>query len=191
MGDPVRFYARDRASWRRWLEKNHAKAAGVWLVRHKVKSKKRCVSYEDSVLEALCFGWIDGKERSVDDEQYLQLFTPRRAKSTWAATNKARVKTLIAEGLMTSAGLAVIERAKADGSWNALDDIDAMVVPDDLAKALARNKTAGRNFDAYSASVKKGLLYWIASAKRPETRAKRIAETVKRSAVNWKPGDPT
>lgn len=189
MADHPVVRARDRAAWRRWLERNHARAAGAWLVRYKVASGKPSVPYEESVEEAPCFGWIDGKIRPVDDEHYLQLFTPRRPRGTWAATNKARVERLIAAGLMTPAGLAAIERAKANGSWTALDEIDAMTVPDDLARALARNKKAARNFEAFSASVKKGYLYWVLSAKRPETRAKRVAETVARAAENRKPGE--
>ena len=183
------FYARDRRAWRAWLEKNHARGKGVWLIRYKVKTGKQCVPYVDSVEEALCFGWIDGQEKPVDDERYLQLFTPRRPRSTWAATNKARVERLIADGSMMPAGIEVIERAKKDGSWSSLDAVEALTVPDDLAKAFAKATRAARNYEAFSPSVRKSYLYWLAQAKRPETRAKRIAEIVRWCAANTKFAD--
>lgn len=183
--------ARDRARWRRWLERNHQRARGAWLVRPKKGSTRPSVGYEEAVEEALCFGWIDGKIRPVDEEHALQLFTPRRPTSTWAASNKRRVAALQRAGLMTPAGLAAIKIAKQNGSWSALDDIDAMVMPPDLGRALARNARAKRNYDALSPSSKKVFLAWVAGAKRNETRARRVAATVRLCAENIKLQDST
>lgn len=182
------FYARDRDAWRRWLERNHEGSAGVWLIFYKKASGKRSVPYDEAVEEALCFGWIDGKVQQVDEDAYRQRFSRRRPKSTWAASNKERVARLIREGRMSPAGLAAIQRAKLDGSWTSLDAVDAMTMPDDLGRALAHNKRAARNFESFSPSARKAFLYWIGTAKRPETRAKRIAETVRRAAANQKLG---
>ncbi|HEX9712147.1 MAG TPA: YdeI/OmpD-associated family protein [Actinomycetota bacterium] len=182
---------KDRAAWRRWLERNHRKASAVWLIRPKKGSARTSVSYDESVEEALCFGWIDAKTRSVDDEHYLHLFTPRRPRSEWSASNKKRVAALTRAGLITPAGLAAIETAKRNGSWNALDGVEALTMPEDLAASLAGNARAKRHFDAFSPSTRKGFLAWIAKAKRPETRAKRVAATVRLSARNIKIQDAT
>jgi len=173
------FYAPDRARWRRWLARNHATSDGVWLVRYKKATGKACVSYDDSVEEALCFGWIDGRMSPVDAEQYLQLFTPRRPKSTWAASNKTRVEKLERLGLMTPAGREAIAVARKNGSWAALDAIESMTLPSELERELARNRRAARNFDAMSPSARKGYLYWVGTAKKPETRARRAAAAAK------------
>jgi uncharacterized protein YdeI (YjbR/CyaY-like superfamily) len=136
------------------------------------------------VQEALCFGWIDGRRKVLDPEHTGLLVTPRKAGSTWAASNKTRVDQLIAAGRMTPAGLAKVEAAKRDGSWTLLDDIDALKIPDDLRAALARNPSARRHFEAFPSSAKKMILFWIISAKRPETRQRRIIETVALAAEN-------
>ena len=174
----------DRAAWRAWLAENHVTSPGIWLVIYKKSSGKPRLSYDDAVEEALCFGWIDGQTNKLDDERFIQLFTPRRRKSTWSKSNKVRIERLIAAGLMTPAGLAKIEAAKADGSWSTLDSIDAMEMPADLEIALTANPTAQQNFAAFSNSVKKGIFFFIQSAKRPETRAKRVADTVEKAARN-------
>ncbi len=181
-------YVKDRKSWRAWLSKNHAKQKELWLVFYKKHTGKPTVSYEDAVQEALCFGWIDSTVRRLDDERYIQLFTPRKAKSNWSDLNKRRVKILIKQGLMTEAGLRKIEEARKDGSWKNLDAVEKLKVPADLVKALASNKKAGNNFTALSPSRKKAFLYWIGSAKTEATRAKRIAETVRLVAENKMPG---
>jgi uncharacterized protein YdeI (YjbR/CyaY-like superfamily) len=139
------------------------------------------LTYEAAVLEAVSFGWIDGKAQRLDEHRYTVLLTPRRPGGTWAKSNKARVEHLLAAGLMTPAGMAAVETAKADGSWNLLTDADDRVVPDDLAAALAAADAIGK-FEALPASQQSMALYWIATAKRPETRAKRIAETVSEAA---------
>ena len=168
-----------RRAWRAWLAKHHATSSGVWLVFVKGDGN---LKYEDGVEEALCFGWIDSTARRVDDTRRSMWFAPRRPKSGWAKTNKARVEKLIAAGAMAAPGLAKIEAAKANGSWTALDSAEALEVPDDLAEALAANKKAKLAFDGFPPSARKLILWWIGSAKRPPTRAARIEETVRLAA---------
>ena len=182
-----RFQPVDRADWRAWLEANHASARGVWVVTYKRGSGKAVVAYDDLVEEALCFGWIDSRPGKLDDERTMLRFTPRKKGSVWAATNKARVERLLAAGLMTPAGLRAMEAAKADGSWDALADVDAMRVPDDLAAALAGEPEAARGFETLGASMKKPILFWVTSAKRPETRARRIEEVLRYAAAGRSP----
>jgi uncharacterized protein YdeI (YjbR/CyaY-like superfamily) len=145
------------------------------------------LTYEDAVQEALCFGWIDSTVNRLDAHRFKQLFTPRKPGGTWARTNKERVEKLIASGSMTPAGMAPIEAAKADGSWTLLDEVDALVIPADLAAALGADPAAAHAFEALPDSPKKLALYWIQTAKRPETRAKRVAETVRAAAEGRAP----
>ncbi len=174
----------DREAWRAWLAENHDTSPGVWLVFGRKNSNLMLPSYEEAVLEALAYGWIDSTGNRLDEKRTLLRFSPRKPGSVWAASNKARVERLIAEGRMAPAGLAKIEAAKRDGSWELLDDVDALVVAEDLAAALDANPEARRNFDAFSASIKKQVLYRVYSAKRAETRAKRIEEAVRLAAEN-------
>jgi uncharacterized protein YdeI (YjbR/CyaY-like superfamily) len=176
-----------RQEWRNWLAANHAASPGIWFTYYKQSSGKQRVSYVDAVEEALCFGWIDSLSRKLDDERYLQLFTPRKPKSVWSKPNKERVARLLQQGLMAAPGLAKVEAAKEDGSWNALNEIDALLVPEDLSKALAANPTAESYYQTLSNSAKKGILWHIASAKRPETRTKRVEQVVKAAAENKNP----
>jgi uncharacterized protein YdeI (YjbR/CyaY-like superfamily) len=178
---------KSRQAWRAWLQKHHASSSGVWLVFAKKHSGLPTVSYNDAVEEALCFGWIDGLMHPVDDTFYKQLFTPRTAKSRWAASNKARVEKMIAAGLMTEAGLKAIELAKQTGTWGAFDAVEAMRMPPDFKRALETNPAAMKGYDAYTPGVKKQCLYYLNDAKRPETRAKRIALLVKAAAEGRKP----
>ena len=165
-----------RAEWRAWLAENHGTSAGVWLITWKKRAARPTVAYEEAVEEALCFGWIDGVVNRVDDERTKEWFAPRRPKSTWARTNKERVARLEAAGLMTQAGREAIAIAQANGSWNSLDAIDALVVPDDLAAAFAARQGARERFEASSASVRRMALAWVYGAKRPETRAARVEQ---------------
>lgn len=186
------FYAKDRASWRRWLEKNHASAKNVWLLIHKKSSPRSSVTYVEAVEEALCFGWIDSKPNKRDEHTYVQFFSERKAKSVWSKINKGRIKQLIKDGRMTAAGLAKIEQAKADGSWKTLDTIEELIMPVGLQQAFKKNKKAAGNFAAFPPSVAKAIYHWIISAKTDATRNKRIAETVEQAALNlranqWKP----
>jgi len=181
------FYASDRKEWRKWLEKNHRTSLGIWLIYYKVKSGEPSVRYSEAVKEALCFGWIDSKVKSLDANRYKQIFTRRKPKSVWSQLNKQYIEELIEQGLMTEAGLEKIEAAKQDGSWNALDAIEALIVPMDLKEALKANEIANSNFDAFSNSLKKNILVWINSAKRSETRHKRIEQTISSAAQNRNP----
>jgi uncharacterized protein YdeI (YjbR/CyaY-like superfamily) len=165
--------------WRAWLEEHHAEAAEAWLIHCKKKAAQRCVSYEEAVEEALCFGWIDGMLRSVDEETYSLRYSPRRRRSIWSETNKRRAARLIQEGRMTAAGLEKIAEAKANGEWKAAasrEDVEAL--PPDLEEALQAHERAWSSFNRWTVSRKKQLLYWVETAKRPETRQKRIQAIV-------------
>ncbi|MBD2355490.1 YdeI/OmpD-associated family protein [Tolypothrix sp. FACHB-123] len=180
-------YAKDRQEWREWLQRNHHSSIGVWLIYYKVKSGKPSVKYSEAVKEALCFGWIDSKVKTIDTERYMQIFTPRKPKSVWSKLNKQYIEELITQNLMTEAGLKKIEAAKENGSWSSLDAIEALTIPADLKLALTANKTANKYFEALSKSSKKNILSWIESAKRPETRLKRIQQTIISVAQNKNP----
>ena len=177
-------YVVSRAAWRSWLATNCARSPGIWLVFDKKAARPDRLAYGDAVEEALCHGWIDSTVRSIDDARYVQLFTPRKPKSSWSRANKVRVARLIEEGLMAAAGLAAIERAKENGSWTSLDAAEALVVPEDLAAALARQTGATANFSAFAPSARKGYLHWISQAVRPETRAERVARVAALAASN-------
>ncbi len=181
---PNSIHPKIRAEWRAWLEKHHARAEGIWLINYKKGTGKPRLDYDEEVEEALCFGWIDSKPNKLDDERSMLWFAPRQPGTGWSKLNKARVEKLIAAGQMTAAGMAKIEAAKRDGSWSLLDSIEALVVPPDLAQALASNRSAQTHFDAFPRSVKRAILEWIASAKKPQTREKRIRETVRLAAQN-------
>ena len=169
------------------MRTHHAASPGVWLRFAKKASGLATVSYNDAVEEALCFGWIDAVMRPVDASYYMQLFTPRKPKSAWAQSNKTRVARLIDQGLMTPAGLAAIETAKACGSWDALTAVESMTVPAELRKALDANARAKKHWPAFTDSQRKQFLYYLAGAKRPETRDKRIREIVSFAARKVKP----
>jgi len=153
-------------------------AGGVWLVYAKKHTGIPSLTWQEGVDEALCFGWIDSLRRPVDGTYFKQLYTPRKPRSTWSAINKAAITRLTEAGLMAAAGLAAVELAKANGRWNALDHVESHTIPDDFAAALAKNKKAKAGFAALSPFVRKQFLYRLNSARRPETRAKRIAELI-------------
>jgi uncharacterized protein YdeI (YjbR/CyaY-like superfamily) len=179
-------YTVNRAAFRKWLAENHATSTGIWLVYYKKNSGKPSISYPEAVKEALCFGWIDSKVNAIDDERYMQVFTPRKAKSVWSALNKRYIAELLEQDLMMEAGLERIEVAKQNGMWESLDKVEALELPDELVKAFKKNKTAKENFDKFPPSSRKNILQWIASAKRDETRQKRIEETVTLATQNIK-----
>ena len=181
---------KNRHEWRKWLVKNHDTESNIWLVFYKIKVKKESVKYEEAVEEALCFGWIDSLVKRIDDEQYMQKYTPRKASSNWSATNKARVQKLIKAGLMTAHGLKAIKIAKKNGSWNRLDSVDIRLeTPKELTDALAQNSDARKAFEKLSPSRKKQFLWWIKSAKREETKNKRIKESLRLLIENKRPGE--
>ena len=175
--DYPRVHVETAAEWRRWLRDNHDKAQGVWLVAYKAATGKARLSYEDSIPDALSYGWIASVNKPLDDERTALLFTPRKAGSGWSRSNKVRVATLLKEGRMEPAGLAKIAAAKRDGSWTLLDSVEALEVPADLRKALGA--TGMRRFEALTPGRKKEHLRALVTAKRPETRAKRVAEIVR------------
>ena len=181
------FHPKTRSQWRKWLEKNHSTTPGVWLIYYKKSSGKAKMVYNDAVEEALCFGWIDSTLKPLDDERFMQRFTPRKSKSGWSGLNKKRIAKMIIEGLMTKAGLEKIEGAKKDGSWESLDHIDAIELPVDFEKALSKNKKAKINFENFPQFAKKQFLYHINSAKTEATRKRRIILCVKMGAANKKP----
>jgi uncharacterized protein YdeI (YjbR/CyaY-like superfamily) len=183
LDDAPHVHADDRATWRAWLEANHATARGVWLVTFRARTGRPFLDYEAAVEEALCVGWVDSTGGRVDDERGRLYFAPRKARSVWAATNKARVARLIAEGRMGPAGLAAIERARADGSWEVLDGPERLEVPADLAAALDRLPPAAERFAAFPPSARKMMLAWIATALRPATRAARIERVAAAAAL--------
>lgn len=174
-GKPVVSF-KDKKAWAKWLDKNHSRSSGVWLRLAKKNSGIKCVTRAESLDAALCYGWIDGQAKSDGDDHWLQKYTPRTKRSIWSKGNRELVQKLIDSGEMQPAGLAEIERAKADGRWDgAYDGPKNMVVPDDLEKAFARKKKARAFFDTLDSRNRFAILFRIHQAKRPETRAKRIA----------------
>jgi uncharacterized protein YdeI (YjbR/CyaY-like superfamily) len=184
LDDAPLVHADDRATWRAWLEANHASARGAWLVTWRARTRRATLDYEAAIEEALCFGWVDSTGGRFDDERGKLYFAPRKPRSPWAATNKARAGRLIAAGRMAPAGLAAIERAKTNGSWEVLDAVERLEVPADLAAALDARPPAAANFAAFTPSARKNLLGWVALAVRPGTRAARIATVADAAARN-------
>ncbi|GAB3934860.1 YdeI/OmpD-associated family protein [Mucilaginibacter myungsuensis] len=170
------FYPKTRDDWRQWLISNHALAKGVWLLQYKKATGVPTISWSEAVDEALCFGWVDSIRRSVDENSFVQFVGPRKPTSTWSKINKDKVKQLTADGLMHPAGQAVIDIAKKNGSWTILDTVEEIKIPKDLTAAFKGKPAAKRYFTSLSRSVKKRLLHWLITAKRPETRQKRIDE---------------
>jgi len=187
MKDAEEYCPKNKKAWRKWLETNHNKKDAVWVIFYKVKSPKHNLSWSDSVDEALCFGWIDSTKRSLDDERFIQYFSKRKAKSNWSKINKDKIKVLIEQDLMAEAGYKSIEIAKENGSWTILDNVEALIVPEDLKTAFANNKAAMKFYKSLSNSSKKTLLYWLNSAKRTATRQKRIAEIIQNASKGLKP----
>lgn len=173
----------DRAELRAWLARHHAQAGSIWLVTGK-KGAPGYVSYQAIVEEALCFGWIDSLPRALDETRTMHLLSPRKPGSAWSKVNKAKADMLIAAGRMAAPGLAAIERAKSDGTWSKLDAVETLVVPDDLARALAAHPPAADRFDAFPRSSRRLILEWIAQARTPATRERRIEETARLAAEN-------
>jgi uncharacterized protein YdeI (YjbR/CyaY-like superfamily) len=172
---------------RGWLQAHHDGSPGIWLVTYKKAVGDRHVSYDEVVREALCFGWIDSKGRAVDEQRSSLLLTPRKPTSGWSRPNKERVAELEASGRMAAPGRAVIEAAKTSGTWNALDNAENLIEPAELAAALDATPEARTNWEAFPRSTRRATLEWIYAAKRPETREKRVTETVDHAARNVRP----
>jgi len=182
-------YFKNRQEWRKWLEVNSGSALEAWLVHYKKQSLKTSVSLSDAVEEAIRFGWIDSKMKSVDEEQYILRYSPRKPKSIWSKINKERAERLIESGRMTSAGLAKIEEAKENGLWQtAYTSRKQENMPDDLKMALMDNSSAWSNFQNFANSYRNMYIGWINDARTKETRMTRITEVVKRSVMNKRPG---
>ena len=181
------FYPRSRQEWRDWLQDNHAKKQSVWLIYYKKKSNVSTILYSDAVDEALCFGWIDSKSKPIDEHKFMQFFSKRKEKSVWSKVNKEKIERLTEEGLMTNAGYEIIEKAKLNGSWNILDEAEALHIPKDLEGEFDKRPNAKLYFLSLSRSDKRNILQWLILAKRQETREKRITEIVELADKNQKP----
>lgn len=175
--DAPRIHVETIEEWREWLAEHHDTETSVWLVTWRTVTGRPAPPYESQIVEALRVGWVDSTAKKLDDERTMLYFARRRPGSEWARTNKARVERLEAEGAMLPAGQAVVDRARADGSWALLDSVEDLVVPDDLAAALDGDQAAREHWDGFSPSARKQILWWIAQARRPATRAARIEQT--------------
>ncbi len=180
------FHAKTRKEWRKWLEKNHQSEKSVWLIIYHKDSETKSVYYDEAVEEAICFGWIDSKPNKRDENSYYQFFAKRNPKSNWSKVNKEKVAKLLKQGLIHSSGLEIIEIAKQNGTWTALDEVESIIIPDDLKNLFLKNKTAFEHWEKFPRSSKRGILEWIMTAKKPETRQKRIEETVSLAEKNIK-----
>ena len=178
----------DREEWRKWLEENHSSKKEIWVVIHKKKSGKKGLKYHEAVEEAICFGWIDSKMQSIDTERFRQRFSPRRKSSIWSKSNKEKAEKMIQAEKMTQAGFETINEAERNGKWDiAYSSKMPLAVPKDLAKALKENELAWKNFEKFSNSTKLQYIYWVNSAKKDETRRKRIIVVVKKASQKIKP----
>lgn len=165
-----------------WLAAHHDTMTGVWLVTWRSVTERAAPDYEDAVMEALRYGWIDSTKRVLDDERHMQRFSPRRAGSGWSRSNKDRIATLEEQGRLEPAGRAMVDAARADGSWELLDSVEALEVPDDLAAALDSVPGAREHFEGFPPSARKAILAWIVMAKRPSTRERRVTDAAHKAA---------
>ncbi|MGB5952467.1 MAG: YdeI/OmpD-associated family protein [Ornithinimicrobium sp.] len=171
------FEPEDDASWRAWLAEHHTRTTGIWLVLRKKSAPVPNLTWTEAVRTALCFGWIDSTSGTLDEHRSLVWVSPRRVGSWWSGINKQAIAELAEQDLIEPAGQATIDRARADGTWTALDEVEAGVVPEDLARAFAAHPGSAEEFASFPRGVRRGILEWIARAKRPQTRAHRIDET--------------
>ncbi len=187
MKDLEEYCPNNRQEWRQWLKENHKTKKAVWLIFNKTKSPNYNLNWHDAVDEALCYGWIDGIKKSIDEDCYKHYFSKRKPKSNWSKVNKEKIEQLIAQGLMEEAGYQSIAIAKENGSWTILDAIEALEVPLDLQDAFSNNKAAWDFYENLSDSLKKQYLYWVISAKKEETRLKRISEIIENGNQGLRP----
>ncbi|MBD0832335.1 YdeI/OmpD-associated family protein [Aestuariibaculum sediminum] len=185
---PELYFKTDNA-WRAWLHNNYDSAKGVYLIFYKIDHEQKSMRWEDAVKVALCYGWIDSTVKSLGNGKRRQYFTPRKPKSVWSALNKSYIKELITRGLMHDNGLKAIEIAKKNGSWNALDDVEKGIIPNDLQREFDNNQNALNNYLNFAPSYRKNYLYWLNQAKREATRKKRITEIIQLCANNIKSRD--
>lgn len=173
-------YVKNRVQWRKWLEKNYNSRDEIWLIYYKKHTKKPTIPYNDAVEEAICFGWIDGKVRSIDSERYMQRYTPRRKGSIWSLLNKKRAQKMIKQKKVTDTGLIKINEAKKNGKWQAAYSSKTKPkLPTELKRALAKDKITWKNFNQLTNNKQLQYIYWFLSAKKQETKEKRIKEIVK------------
>jgi uncharacterized protein YdeI (YjbR/CyaY-like superfamily) len=179
-------YFKNAQDWREWLHENHATSAGICLIFYKVNSEFESMRWEEAVQVAICYGWIDSTVKRIDEHRRKQVFSPRKDKSVWSKLNKTYIEKLLKENLIHESGLAKIEIAKKNGSWNSLDAVEELQIPTDLQMAFNENEIAFLNYNNFSPSYRKSYLYWLNQAKREETRNNRIAEIIKFCALNKK-----
>ncbi|MGZ5416320.1 MAG: YdeI/OmpD-associated family protein [Nocardioides sp.] len=188
--DAERLEAASLADWTAWLAAQHRDAPGVWLVSATKASGRQSFDYEDAVIEAVRFGWIDSTLRKLDPERNMQYFSPRRPGSGWSRSNKLRIERLEREGRLEPAGREAVEVARANGSWELLDSVEDLVVPDDLAGALDARPGAREHWESFTPSARRQLLGWIVQAKRPATRGRRVTETADKAALGLRANEP-
>ena len=179
-------YFETAEEWRSWLEKNHQKSKGVYLILYKVDSDKASMRWEEAVKVALCFGWIDSTVKKLDHERRRQYFCSRKPKSVWSKLNKTHIKKLIEENKMHQSGLDTINGAKQNGSWTALDDVENLIIPADLQSGFNNNPIAYENYKSFAPGYRKSYLGWLNQAKREETRLKRIQQIIELCKNNKK-----
>src|SRR4030066_584305 len=180
---------KNRGEFRKWLEKNHAKQKELWIMFYKVHTNKKSVRYNEAVEEALCFGWIDGIVKRIDDEKHAQRYTPRKTRSILSNVNKERAKRMIAEGKMTDAGLQKIKEAKKNGWWNKAYSFEVEnIMSLEMKKVLMSDKEAWNNFQNFGKSYQNTYIFWVNYAKREETKKKRIQLVLERAKQNQPPG---
>ncbi len=171
-------YVKTRKEWRDWLSQHHEKSDGIWLVFYRKQTGKPTLEYDDAVEEALCFGWIDSIIKKIDDEKYVRKLTPRKADSRWSELNKKRIAKLKMQGFLTEAGIAKVRKSKASGLWDKPDRPISLEIPREFERALAKNKQAKSFFDQLTFSYQKQFIGWIVTAKRQETKERRVRESI-------------
>lgn len=181
------FSPNSRENWREWLTENHRSKQSIWLVYYKIQANIPTVNYSDAVDEALCFGWIDSTKKSLGDDSFMQFFSKRKPNSGWSKINKVKIQRLIDEGLMTEAGLESIEKAKQNGSWIILNEVEELIIPEDLESAFGVKAGSKDFFLSLSKSVRKAILQWLILAKQKETRQRRITEIAELASQKLKP----
>lgn len=178
----------NRKDWRKWLETNHFSEKEAWVIIQKKNSGKKGLRYQEAVEEAICFGWIDSKMQSIDANRFRQRFSPRKKNSIWSKSNKETAEKMIQDGKVTQAGFKTINEAKENGNWDtAYSSKMASPIPMDLAKALKENESAWNNFKEFSNSTKFQYIHWVKSARKEETRRKRISDVVEKASRKIKP----
>jgi uncharacterized protein YdeI (YjbR/CyaY-like superfamily) len=176
--------AKKKEEWRTWLDKNGTVEKSAWLIIYRKDTTTASVYYDEAVEEALCFGWIDSVANKRDADSFYLYFAKRKPSSKWSKANRERVAKLEVQGLLKPEGIAAIDLAKKNGTWDALKEVEALIIPADMQELFDKNKKAYANFMAFPPSTIRGILEWILNAKRPETRLKRITQTVEKAEIN-------